>query len=266
VRSRAVIFGSALGLLGLTAGGGIPAALAVPAATNSGVTGAPLQRTAPVASWPGSTSGNWSGYAGGVSGAKLTEASATWKVPSVKKIKGFSSTWVGIDGDTNSDLIQTGTEQDYTGSTLIYRAWWEILPAAETIIPSLTIHPGDTMSGSVKDTSGNNWVITLKDVTTGKSFSIKKTYTGPGASAEWIQEAPTNGGVLTLAHYSKVTFSKVTIGVNFASPVNPHLPYPQTAIAMTKGNTKQIISIPSKPSAAGNAFAVAYGDVQPAAP
>jgi hypothetical protein len=258
MKARAVLLVSILGGLGLTVGSGQVAM------ASSQVAGAALRPAAPLPSWPGATSGNWSGYAGTLSGAKLTSATATWKVPSVKPIKGFSSTWVGIDGDGNSDLIQTGTEQDYNGTNAIYRAWWEILPAPETIIPSLAIHPGDTMTGSVRDTSGTSWVITLKDVTTGKSFSIHKTYNGPGASAEWIQEAPTGAsGVLSLAHYSTTEFSKATIGVNFGSPVNPHLNFPGMAIAMVQHN--KIVSIPSKPTG-GNSFNVAYGNVQPPAP
>jgi hypothetical protein len=255
--SRVLMLGSALSILAFAVGSGGSASL-----VSTPATAAVLHRSAPLATWPGSTSDNWSGYAGVVSaGTKLTYATATWKVPTVKPIRGFSATWVGIDGDGNSDLIQTGTEQDYTGGKLVYRAWWEILPAAETIIPSLTISPGDTMSGTVHDTSGNSWVITLKDVTTGKSFSIHKTYKGPGASAEWIQEAPTNGGVLTLAHYSTFAFSKLAIGFNFGRAVNPSLAFPGMAIAMVQGG--KIVSIPSKP-AGGNSFRVAYGNVQPA--
>jgi hypothetical protein len=259
MRTRLVALGTVLGFLGTTVGFGGAAAV-----TSSPVADSVFQPAAPVGTWPGSTSGNWSGYAGTVSSGKLTEASATWKVPSVKAKTGFSSSWVGIDGDGNSDLIQTGTEQDYTNGQSIYRAWWEILPAAETVIPSLKISPGDTMSGSVRDTSGDSWVITLKDVTTGKSFSIDKTYTGPGASAEWIQEAPTgSGGVEPLAHYSTTEFSKATIAINFGSSENPGLQYPSMAIAMVQGG--KIVSIPSKP-AGGNSFNVAYGDVQPAKP
>ncbi|HEX4493016.1 MAG TPA: G1 family glutamic endopeptidase [Acidimicrobiia bacterium] len=239
--------------------------VAASAASAAPAVQAPNHRVGRVAGWPGSTSGNWSGYAGVANGIKLTYASATWKVPKVQAKQGYSSSWVGIDGANNNNLIQTGTEQDYISGHFVYRAWWEILPAAETIIPSLTIHPGDTMTGSVKNTAGNKWVIALKDVTTGKSFSINKTYTGPGQSAEWIQEAPTgSGGVLPLAHYSLTKFSKIKIGGNFSAPVNPHLAFPGMAIAMVQ-NGKQL-STPSKPNAAGNAFNVAYGAKQPAAP
>jgi hypothetical protein len=218
----------------------------------------PNRRVGRVAAWPGSTSGNWSGYARIASAGKLTFASATWKVPSVQAKTGYSASWVGIDGATNSQLIQTGTEQDFAGGHTIYRAWWEILPAAETIIPSLTIQPGDTMTGSVQNTSANQWVITLKDVTSGQSFSIDETYKGPGRSAEWIEEAPSNGTkVLPLAHYSPTKFSKLQVGFDLGAPVSPHLGFPGMAIALVQ-NGKQV-STPSKPNAAGNAFTVSYG-------
>ncbi len=46
----------------------------------------------------------------------------------------YSSSWIGIDGFNNSNLIQTGTEQDYTSGGAQYCAWWEIFLAAETQI------------------------------------------------------------------------------------------------------------------------------------
>ena len=43
----------------------------------------------------------------------------------------YSSSWIGIDGLANRDLIQTGTDSDYVDGSPHYDAWWEILPAAE---------------------------------------------------------------------------------------------------------------------------------------
>ena len=43
------------------------------------------------------------------------------------------SNWVGIDG-FNSNLIQTGTESDYTNGSAQYDILVEILPAAETVV------------------------------------------------------------------------------------------------------------------------------------
>lgn len=214
--------------------------------------------------WPGVTSNNWSGY-GGVtsSGNAITYTSARWKVPSVQPKNGYSSAWVGVDGFNNNALIQTGTEQDYVKKKFVYRAWWEILPANETIISSLTISPGDWMQGTIENLSGATWRITLADLSSGQTFSTTQTYTGPATSAEWIVEAPTGPKrILKLARYSTTSFWNITLGLNSAAPTNVGLVYPGEAIAMFKG--KNQISTPSKPT--GNSFNIAYGKKQPAAP
>jgi hypothetical protein len=241
----------------LLAGAGLPAAAAA-------TTQAPRARVSAPGIHQIGASSNWSGYAAGAA-SKITYASGNWVVPSVGAVKGFSSSWVGVDGATNNHLIQTGTEQDFDGHNFIYRAWWEILPAPETIIPGLVIKPGDNMFGSVQDTSGNNWVITLKDLTSGKSFSINKHYTGPGQSMEWIQEAPTGpGGILPLAHYTTTEFSNLLAALSFGSPFNPHIVYSSMAIEMIQHG--KVVSSPSKPNSAGNAFRVAYGPKAPPHP
>ena len=91
---------------------------------------------------------NWSGYA---KTGTYTSVTAEWVVPSVARSPKptFSSQWVGIDGFDNGDLIQTGTEADYYNGSAHYAAWWEILPAAATVIPSITVRPGDQMSASI---------------------------------------------------------------------------------------------------------------------
>src|SRR5207248_1017732 len=167
----------------------------------------------------GWSSGNWSGYA---KTGSYSSATAQWVVPSVSATTqaSYSSAWVGIDGFNNSSLIQTGTESDYYNGSAHYGAWWEILPAAETVIPSITVHPGDHMSASITKGSGSTWTISITDTTTGDGFSTQKTYTGPGTSAEWIEEAPSVGGrVATLATYS----SPDTFDPGTANGGNPHL-------------------------------------------
>src|SRR5208282_654328 len=127
----------------------------------------------------------------------------------------YSSAWIGVDGFNDSDLIQTGTEEDYYSGSAHYDAWWEILPASETEISPTTyaVAPGDRMSASIWETSatsggrrhssGHVWDITISDTTKGWTFSTSKAYTGPGTSAEWIMEAPEVGGsIATLAHYT----------------------------------------------------------------
>lgn len=137
----------------------------------------------------GWASSNWSGYA--VTSSVYHSVTATWVVPAVAASRKatYSSNWVGIDGYNNSDLIQTGTESDYYNGSAHYDAWWEILPAAETVIPSITIKPGDTVTASIVKGSGSSWAITITDGS--QSFTTTQSYSGPGASAEWIEEAPT---------------------------------------------------------------------------
>ncbi len=70
---------------------------------------------------------NWSGYA---ETGNFTGASGTWTVPTVAPSTSatYSATWVGVDGFTDTSLIQTGTEDDYYSGAAHYGAWWEILP------------------------------------------------------------------------------------------------------------------------------------------
>jgi hypothetical protein len=193
-------------------------------------------------------SSNWSGYA--VTGT-FTSATGHWTVPTVSGSGNhFSSQWVGIDGFNNSNLIQTGTEADVVGGRATYDAWWEILPAAETVITNIAVHPGDSFTGSVAKVSGSTWKITLTDNTTGASFTTNRTYTGPGASAEWIEEATeVNGRIGTPPRFSTFSFTNST-----ANGANPNLVSSEKILLVQNGVT---YSTPSDPSG-GNAFSVSY--------
>lgn len=206
----------------------------------------------------GWASSNWSGYA--ITGGPFTAITGKWAVPSVlPSRKGtYSSNWIGIDGFNNSSLIQTGTESDYYQGSAHYDAWWEILPASETVIPSIAVHPGDVFTASITE-SGGQWVISITDSTTGQGFSIKQSYSGPLTSAEWIEEAPTVGGrIAPLAHYSTTNFDPGT-----ANGVNPGLVPADGGTMVQNGAT---VSTPSNPDRDTDGFAIAYGSVQPAAP
>ena len=214
------------------------------------------ERTSQSTGWSAS---NWSGYA---KSGSYHSATAQWVVPSVSATSGasYSSAWVGIDGFTNSSLIQTGTESDYYSGSAHYNAWWEILPAAETPISSITVHPLDVMTASINQVSGTSWSITITDTTTGKSFSTTQNYTGPGASVEWIEEAPTVGGrVATLAHYS----SPDTFDPGTANGGNPGLTANDAGVMVQK---RTQVSTPSAPDSDTDGFNMAYGSKAPAAP
>jgi Peptidase A4 family len=207
----------------------------------------------------GWASSNWSGYA--VTGSGLNSATARWTVPAVSPSRKatYSSEWVGIDGFNNSNLIQTGTESDYFSGSAHYDAWWEILPAAETVIPSVAVRPGDAMTGTITKRSGSSWTITINDVTTGNGFTTTQTYSGPQTSAEWIEEAPSVGGrIAPLANYGEATFDPGTVNGS-----NPHLRASESGV-MIQRNAQ--VSTPSDPDRDTDGFNVAFGSTAPAPP
>ncbi|MHB1505190.1 MAG: G1 family glutamic endopeptidase, partial [Sulfobacillus sp.] len=121
------------------------------------------------------------------------------------------------------------------------------------------VNPGDQMTASVAKNANGTWTIAISDVTAGWSFSTTQTYTGPGTSAEWIQEAPTIGGhVATLANYSPTTFDPGTV-----NGVNPGLVAADGGVMIQK---RTQVSTPSLPDPDTDGFAVQYGSSIPAAP
>ena len=206
------------------------------------------------------SSSNWSGYA--VTGSGFTAVTGSWTVQAVSRTKraSYSSQWIGIDGFNNSNLIQTGTESDYFSGGAHYDAWWEILPASETVITSMAVSPGDHMSASVSRNNDGTWTLSISDVTTGGSFSTVQSYSGPLTSAEWIEEAPTVGGrIATLAHYS----SPETFDPGTVNGANPHLTSSDGGDMVQQS---RVVSIPSDPDADTDGFNMAYGSTQPQPP
>ena len=205
----------------------------------------------------GWASSNWSGYA--VTGSTYNSVTAKWNVSAVAASRKatYSSDWVGIDGYNNSNLIQTGTESDYYNGAAHYAAWWEILPAAETVIPSITVKPGDTVTASITKGSGSSWTIKITDGS--QSFTTTQNYTGPQTSAEWIEEAPTVGGrVAPLANYGHATFDPGTVNGG-----NPRLTASEGGVMVQK---RIQVSTPSNPDGDTDGFNVAYGSTAPAPP
>jgi hypothetical protein len=257
MRKRSAIGAVAAAMLA-AGGAGVPA-VAGAGVTGAGVVGAVVH--APMRHI-GATqySSNWSGYALTGSVGSYHAVTAKWTVTPVQASAGatYSASWVGIDGDGNTDLIQTGTESDYYGGAAHYDAWWEILPAPET--PVFSVKPGDVMTASI--TKGSlEWTITITDTTSGKTFTTNQAYTGPGSSAEWIEERPqVNGRLATLAKYSKVTFDPGTLNGS-----DPHLASTERILMLNNAGTK-VISDPSKPDSDTDGFAVAHGSTAPAPP
>lgn len=195
-------------------------------------------------------SSNWSGYA--LSGAKgaYSRISANWTVPLIKPSAGptYSSAWIGIDGFKNSSLIQTGTAHDYAGGKASYYAWWEILPAEETVIPH-PVFPGDRMRAVIAKRGRGKWSIMLRNLTRGWVFRTIQSYDGPQTSAEWIVEAPQVGG--SIARMARLT--PVVFGCCRVNGRNPRLTLAQRGVMVQNDVT---VSVPSPPNRAGDAFVV----------
>jgi hypothetical protein len=208
----------------------------------------------------GWASSNWSGYA--LTGSGYSSVTAHWVVQAVSRSHKatYSSEWVGIDGFSNSSLIQTGTESDYYNGAAHYDAWWEILPAAETVIPSIVVSPGDQMSAKITKGSGSSWTITISDMSRNETFSTVQTYTGPQTSAEWIEEAPSVGGrIAPLANYGQTTFDPGTVN----GIINPGLTASDGGVMIQKGIQ---VSTDSNPDSDTDGFNMAYGATAPSPP
>ena len=139
-------------------------------------------------------SSNWSGYivASDLNNPQpfVTSVNASWTVPAVNgPVAGsYSATWIGVGGQFDDTLIQTGTEQNYLHRAQ-YSAWYELLPSDSVTIDSLTVSPGDSIIASISllDSAANTWSIEVHDVTSNKSFHNSFTYSSSMLSAEWIR-------------------------------------------------------------------------------
>jgi hypothetical protein len=212
--------------------------------------------TPPSCPTPPNDSTNWSGYS--ATCGPYTSVWGTFTVPSlVTPIAPDSivSEWVGIDGATNTDLIQAGAYESQACDCVT--PWWEVLPAAATDIP-MTVAANDQVTVTIDQVSGTSWEISLTDDTNHQTFSITRPYTGPATSAEWIVEDPSGygGGLYPFSDYTTTTFS----ALGFTGTENS-----LTEVVMIQGATH--LSTPSAwTGALASGFAVAYGGGVPPSP
>ncbi len=209
------------------------------------------------------TSDNWSGYV--AEGGPFTAVSGTFVVPSIvaTATHTVTSEWVGIDGLAPSTLIQAGVTEAYDPATnLVHtQAWWQILPDDPVNIliswGQVSVHPGDSVSVAISHVSGALWSLGLVDNTTGQNFVTEQSYSGAGATAEWIVEAPTDaatGTVDTLGDFTPpVTFSNARVTGPQAS-LDP--------VTMLQGGAA--VAVPS--ALASGSFTVSYTGTPSPAP
>ena len=174
-----------------------------------------------------------------------------------------SSTWLGIDGVGSSTLIQTGTAQntgpDFGGTQ--YYAWVELLPDTPGVIgigsAAAPVSPGDQMSASIVETSVNDWTISLDDNTQNWSFSQPFSYSTPGVTAEWIEEAPEiNGSTATLPDYGSTSFTNLGLAGSGLSSASLYALY-------MANPTGAIISYPADFDPSTDSFSLFYGSPSP---
>jgi len=147
------------------------------------------------------TTNNWAGYV--VTGAtgSVSDAKGSWIVPgqgmTCSQTSGYTLAWVGIDGWSSKTVEQVGTASNCVSGKAQYYAWYETYPSPLKKV-SLVISPGQKVSAEVSYASGT-FTMTIKDVTSGKSYSTTTNAKGASeSSAEWIIEAPTSTGTTPL--------------------------------------------------------------------
>jgi ketosteroid isomerase-like protein len=203
-----------------------------------------------------SSSSNWSGYA--ASGGDFTSVTATWTVPTVSATSsGADATWVGIGGLTSNDLLQAGTQAMVDGGTIEYSSWIEMLPQSSRNVP-LSVSAGDSVTVSITQQTGNDWLISMKNNTTNGTYNVTVQYNSSNSSAEWVQEAPSVGrGLVSLDQFGTVQFSGASAvrdgKMMSASALGAK------AITMINGQG-QAIAQPSTISSDGSSFTVARTD------
>jgi hypothetical protein len=181
-----------------------------------------------------STSSNWSGYA--VAGGRYTSVSASWTQPSVDcktTPTGWSSFWVGLDGDTSNTVEQTGTEADCSSGSAVYSAWYEMYPKFP-VNYSNPVSPGDHFTASVTTDGRGNFTLMLVDANKWTRTSSAKLKSARLSSAEVIAEAPSSsGGVLPLADFGTAGFGSATVNGATLTSSTPGL----DPITMASGGT-----------------------------
>jgi hypothetical protein len=134
----------------------------------------------------------------------------------------YGASWVGIDGYSSSDVLQSGIGYDAycasNGTASYYDVWIEWYPYAESEITNLPVSPGDDMYIEVYSTSatvGNAYIV---NETTNLGGSIQ--FDAPsgtrlvGNSAEWVVERPgLSTGLATLTNYVTTWFSNAAFSL-----------------------------------------------------
>jgi hypothetical protein len=203
------------GVSGLSSSTGSPAPAppATPPPADPSTGSPPASNPTPCTNTPGRyTSTNWAGYFR--TGCTFTTVSGKWTVPTPTTTSTTDITvdaaWIGIGGVTTEDLIQVGTEDIVaTDGTINAAVFYELLPDAPHYPAAVTVRPGDQISASISETTPGSWLISISNLTSGKTFTKTVVYTSTHSSAEWIEEDPSfvDGTLVPFDNFGTVNFS-----------------------------------------------------------
>ena len=165
----------------------------------------------------GDASLNWAGYVAQAPGT-YTSVTGTWTVPSVPASAAGTAdaTWVGIGGVQTHDLIQAGTQALINNDgTVAYTAWVETLPGYSQTV-SLAVTSGDSITAMLTQVSQGMWDVTIKNNTSGQSYTATLNYDSSLSSAEWVEEMVSNqnGAFIPLDSFGTVPFTNASATVN----------------------------------------------------
>ena len=160
----------------------------------------------------GSISNNWAGY---VQPGWDQMVGGEWVVPTLNCTvtpKGVTSDWVGVNGDKARDpgLFQDGTISFCGANGQRAYAWWTDETNGYSSQWVFSVAAGDVVYARVWQESSGYWAYSVRDLTTGQSSHSVEPFNGPGLSAEWIAEDPTNQAthkLYSLADFGVVHFS-----------------------------------------------------------
>jgi Peptidase A4 family len=161
----------------------------------------------------------WAGYS--VAARDVTGVRAEWVEPTVSGgARSSVYLWVGIGSWNAAPVVQTGTYVIFPGGRYEERgAWYERYPLDPYgVTGDLTETSGDTIAASVTVVpgAGRRWRLTVRDVTTGASWSQTVSYRIAHSDADFIVEDPAinpAGRLAPFATWGQVMFSSMEVRV-----------------------------------------------------
>ena len=131
---------------------------------------------------------NWSGVL--VPQGSFSSVSSSWTEPKVscKHRRDLMAPWVGIDGQNNNSVEQTGIETSCESGKARYRAWYEMYPAPAVYYRN-PVRAGDKITASVTR-HASRYTMTLTDHTRHWTRTTTRTHRTGHSSAEVVLESP----------------------------------------------------------------------------